>query len=148
MEAKVHLWWDDKQWQAALSKSASDRMGIACLVLERDIKSHFGTREAPGVVTGRLKSSITSNWTGRRSSGSVGGWKPRAKDESPLWRSGVGEPLANPGGGWPKIKGVTGTNVFYGAKLEYGEGYSRPYPFLRPALERNRGSIERLFKGL
>lgn len=134
MEARVILEWDDKQWQAALSKSASDRMGVACFVLEKDIINHFGTRQAPGVVTGRLKSSITSNWTGRRTSGH---------------QSNFGDPpIANPGGAWPVIKGVTGTNVFYGAKLEYGEGYSRPYPFLRPALERNRGNIERLFKGL
>ena len=134
MEAKVYLEWDDSQWQAALSKSASNRMGQACLVLERDIKSHFGTRQAPGVVTGRLKSSITSNWTNRR-----GGGRGNKFGDAPM---------ANPGGGWPEIKGVVGTNVFYGALLEVGAGYSRPYPFLRPALERNRGNIERLFKGI
>ena len=148
MEAKVYLEWDDSQWQTALSKSASDRMGQACLVLERDIKSHFGTRQAPGVVTGRLKSSITSNWTDRRGGGKVGGWKPRAKNESPLWFGGVGSAVSNPGGGWPIIKGVVGTNVTYASGLEKGEGYRRPYPFLRPALERNRGNIERLFKGI
>ena len=134
MEARVILEWDDKQWQVALSRSASDRMGIACLVLERDIKSHFGTRQAPGVISGRLKSSTSSNWTGRRRSASPNKWGD--------------PPISNPGGGWPVIKGVTGTNVFYGEKLESGEGYSRPYPWLRPALERNRGNIERLFKGI
>ena len=134
MEAKIVLEWDTDQWQEALSRSASERMGTACLVLERDIKSHFGTRQAPGVVTGRLKSSITSNWTGRRS----GGRGNKFGDDS----------MGNPGGGWPKIKGVVGTNVEYASGLEMGQGYSRPYPFLRPALERQRGNIERLFKGI
>ena len=134
MEAKVHLWWDDEQWQQALSRNASDRMGTACLVLERDIKSHFGTRQAPGVVTGRLKSSITSNWTGRRTS-------PRGNK----WGD---NPMGDPGGGWPIIKGRVGSNVSYAEPLEYGWGYSRPYPFLRPALERNRGNIARLFQGI
>ncbi len=132
MEAAVYFEWDDRQWKQAMSRSASDRMGMACLMLERDIKSHFGVGKAPGIVTGRLKSSITSNWTGRRGSGqsSIGG----------------DPPMRDPGGSWPIIKGVVGTNVTYGRELEYGHGKTRAYPFMRPALERNRREIPRLFQ--
>ncbi len=131
MEARVKWEWNDRQWQAALSRSASDRMGMACLELERDIKDNFERGSAPGIVTGRLKSSITSNWTGRRGSG-----------QSSL---GGDPPMSNPGGRWPIIKGVVGSNVSYAYPLEMGIGYSRPYPFMRPALERNRDKINRLF---
>jgi len=145
MEAAVYFEWDDKQWQEALSKSASDRMGMACLMLERDVKTHFEVGQAPGIVTGRLKSSITSNWTGRKTTPRVGRYK-KEDDESKNWGGAVDAPMANPGGGWPNIKGVVGTNVTYGRELEMGKGKTRAYPFMRPALERNRREIPRLFQ--
>ena len=131
MEAKIKWVWNDKQWYEALAKSSSDRMGMACLELERDVKSNFGVGGAPNIITGRLKSSITSNWTDRKGSGrqSLGG----------------DPPVSNPGGSWPVMKGVVGTNVFYGENLEKGIHGSPLKPFLRPALERNRNRINRLF---
>ena len=156
MEARITWEWNDDQWQTALGRSAQERMATACISLERDIKANFGRGNTPGVVTGRLKSSITSNWTGKKHPG-------RANE--------FGDPaIGSPGGGWPIIRGVVGTNVKYAKIHEYGgtikpKRFDKLYikdrfgnitatakevkiparPFLRPALERNRKNINRIF---
>ncbi len=91
----------------------------------------------PAVDTGRLRASITSNWTG---SG-----MERAKIETP-----VPETKSDDGVGQPKEKlhGVVGTNVEYAKDLETGKESRnlKPRPYLRPALERQRGKILELYK--
>ncbi len=150
LEAKVSFDWKGDQWEKALDRSSVERMGIACLELEKDIKRNFGVGEAPGVVTGRLRSSITSNWTssGKAKAKIMGTWDRRTQEQK-FWGGDVGEGVDNPGGKWPVIRGVVGTKVKYAYELEMGTGRkSRPFPFLRPALERNRKSIIRLFQKL
>ncbi len=60
--------------------------------------------QPPAVMTGRLRSSITHNVTGR-----------------------VGAELPDPGGGKDVVRGYVGTNVEYGAALEFGSSMMHPF---------------------
>lgn len=46
-----------------------------------------------------------------------------------------------------EIVGRVGTNVEYGVYVEYGTSKISGKPYLRPALEKNKGKIKQLFKG-
>lgn len=46
-----------------------------------------------------------------------------------------------------EVMGRVGTNVVYGVFQEYGSSKMAAHPFLRPALESNKGKIKRLLGG-
>ena len=92
--------------------------------------------QPPAVDTGRLRASITYNWSG---SG-----RGRAPIQNPSKETksndGVGEPAASR----HEVVVVVGTNVKYGRDLELGTTKIKPRPYLRPALENNRARLERI----
>ena len=130
MASKV-LWYG-KQAINKIEKGAMDAIKEACLMVERDAK----ILQTPHVDTGRLRSSISSNWTG--SGMSRGKVTAAAKPDD-----GVGQPTK-------KLTGVVGSNVEYARVVELGsEDPARrrtPYPYLRPALHKNEKKILELFK--
>ena len=81
--------------------------------------------EPPAVDTGRLRASISTNWTG-------GGGDAN--------EDGVGDP----GGGEQEFTVVVGTNVEYGPMLEFGTSRMGARPFMRPVFERYRDIIDKL----
>ena len=90
--------------------------------------------EPPAVDTGRLRASITYNWSG---SG-----RGRAPIENPAGTSKPSDGVGEPSAGRNEVVVVVGTNVWYGRDLELGTSKIKPRPFLRPALENNRAKIE------
>ncbi len=46
-----------------------------------------------------------------------------------------------------EVVGIVGTNVEYAIEQEYGTGKMPAHPYLRPALEKNKIAIKRLFGG-
>lgn len=109
-----------------------------CFMVEGDAKGFCV------VDTGRLRSSISSNWTGSgMAKGRVGG---QAKPDD-----GIGQPTK-------KLTGVVGTNVEYARRIEFGflgmtDSLGRTFfqpslPYLRPALHKNEKKIAKLFKNI
>ena len=83
--------------------------------------------EPPAVDTGRLRASISVNWS---DSGS-----DRATVASPAVSSdGVGQPSREGG----EFRVVVGTNVSYALPLETGTPRMSPRPFIRPSFDRIR----------
>ncbi len=138
-EIKVILQWKEKEFLAVQKLDMTKRMALGTLEVEKLIKVSFGAGgpSAPGqpphVQTGRLRASISSNWTGSgMAQGRVG-----AKAEAPG--------MANPEGRWPLIIGTVGTNVEYGYYLEIGTSKIERRPYLRPALEKSFPALKRIF---
>lgn len=95
--------------------------------------------ESPAHDYGRLQASVTSNWTGSN--------VDRAPIKTPAAESKPDDGIGNPGGTDEHQTGVVGTNVDYGYTLEVAwEDFGAERPFMRPALETNRGRIEAEFK--
>ena len=144
--SKIVIKWNDKQVEKVLKLSLEDRMGVACLKLEGQAKLNISP-SASGLHsrTGALAGSISSNWTGRRGDGSVSGMASMAGASV----------IADPGGRFPIIKGVVGSNLVYARIHELGglAGRGRKVkipmrPYLRPALAKGRTFIEKIFKDL
>lgn len=91
------------------------------------------------VDTGRLRASITTNWTGSGMS--------RAKIKTPKKNTKPEDGIGQPGGNKKKFVVVVGTNVEYGVFQEYGARKISAHPYLRPALEKNKGRIKQLLGG-
>jgi len=65
----------------------------------------------------------------------------RGEVESPAKsEDGVGQP----GGGAKEFIVVIGSNVEYAIPQEYGTSTQSGHPYLRPALEKNKGKIKQL----
>jgi len=146
-------WYGDKL-VSKMEKLQVQALKACGALLEREIKLSFkpGTGneyirggkihrasvpgQPPAVDTGRLRASITFNWSG---SG-----RGRAPIQNPSKETksndGVGEPVA----GRHEVVVVVGTNVKYGRYLELGTTKIKPRPYLRPALENNRARLERI----
>jgi len=152
--------WYGKEVNDAVAKRLMDAIKIGCFMVEGDAKQSMkpGTGreykkpggkihkasapgEPPAVDMGRLRASISSNWTGSgMAKGKVG---PQAKADD-----GVGQPAK-------ELTGVVGSNVEYARRLELGfvgaDSLGRiynqlPRPYLRPALHKNEKKIRKLFK--
>lgn len=105
-------------------------------IVERSAKQNANyardSGQHPAVQTGRLKSSISYNW-------SKSGME-RGKVEAPAKTSdGVSQPAED-------IAVNIGTNVEYAKIIEFGNSRQPPYPFLFPAVEANRHKIIELLK--
>lgn len=153
--------WNDKPFKEEIKNKCLRNMAKACLFLEGEIKKSFvlgtgrrykkgkgiwHTASAPGnppaVDIGRLRGSISANWTGSGMS--------RGKVESPA-KSGDG--VGQPANKAKEIIGVVGTNVVYARRLEYGfmkkdklgrSYHQAPRPYLRPALEKNKAKLAQI----
>lgn len=126
--AKVN-WYGEKVIDV-IEKGAMDAIKEGCFMVEGDAKILCP------VDTGRLRSSISSNWTG--SGMGKGKVEPPAKPED-----GVSQPTK-------KLTGRIGSNVEYARVVELGSEdpkYRRaPHAYLRPALHKNEQAILALFK--
>ena len=92
--------------------------------------------EPPAVDYGRLRASISSNWS--QSGMEFGKVGSKAKTD---------DGISRPDKPWT---GVVGTNVEYAEDLELGKESRnlKPRPYLRPALERQRNNIKKYFDKL
>ena len=92
----------------------------------------------PAVDTGRLRASISTNWT-------ESGMDRGKVDSDALASEGVG----NPGGKvlktfFGRFKVVVGTNVIYAPWLCFGTRRMAARPFIRPIFDRYKPMISRL----
>jgi len=143
--------WNGEEFKKILHLGMTEKMIVGLeRIRETAVRSfHHGrgeTRDVLHVRTGRLMGSISTNWTG--SGKQMGDVRGAAKGAN---IKGVG----NPGGKFPEIQGVVGTNVIYGKINEYGgitgRGYTSvipPRPYLRPAIDKNLSQIRKLFGSL
>lgn len=95
--------------------------------------------QPPAVDTGRLRASISTNWT---QSGMARG----RVDSKALEEDGIGNPGGkniNPFSGG-QFKVAVGTNVDYGPPLEFGTVNMAARPFMRPAYDFNRNKITKM----
>jgi HK97 gp10 family phage protein len=103
------------------------------------IKSIVHIASAPGFPpatdTGRLRASISVNWTG--SGMSRGEFNPVPESEPDDSVGNPGGSILNMFGG--KFKVVVGTNVGYSGFLEFGTSKMEKRPFLRPVFDRLGG---------
>ncbi len=157
--------WYGKSVNDAVAKRVMDAIKTGCFMVEDDAKQSMkpgsgreykkrsgkihkasAPGEPPAVDMGRLRASVTSNWTG---SG-----KARAEIKSPAKTSkaddGIGQPTE-------ELTGVVGSNVEYARRLELGfvgaDSLGRiynqlPRPYLRPALHKNEKKILNSFKNI
>ncbi|NVM21307.1 MAG: HK97 gp10 family phage protein [Desulfobacterales bacterium] len=131
MATKVK-WYGDKLIKEVEQK-CTNNIKRACFMVETDAKRMCV------VDTGRLRSSICSNWTGS-------GQTRTAKWKKPLKGKDTTE-IAEPRGKKDEIVGIVGTNVQYAVYVEYGTRKMSAKPYLRPALEKNKGKIKQLLGG-
>ena len=107
--------------------------------IEGDAKRNAAMKFIKGYATGRVMSSISTNWSGSPLSyGRVGGKASMA--------DGIGRPPGPPG-----LVVVVGTNVDkYPIYLEFGTSKMQAVPFLHPAHQKNIpefvARIKRIFK--
>ena len=93
-------------------------------------KEHADGTFRPNVDTGRLRNSITYATKTTHSTGSA------PADPSDYTQ------LAEV----PEGTVVLGTNVEYAAYVEMGTSRSRPYPYLKPAIEGNKDTIKKVIE--
>jgi hypothetical protein len=170
MSSKTTIKWD-RDAINAMQTGPQKRLVTIGLQIEGDIKRSFtsggtsrkakkqdmalGTtfkrrgkeiaRSAPGqppaVDTGRLRASITTNWT---DSGN-----DRSPIKSPAATSASDDGIGSPGGSKDEFKVVVGSNVVYARALELGNPrkYLLPRPYLTPIFEKYRSKIVSSLKG-
>ncbi len=158
--AKVKVTWDNLKSFGYLRESQKGLIKIGFMI-EREVKLSMSTvgtgriyligknrnivhrasapDQPPAVLTGRLRSSITTAWTG--------GARP-IPDRSKNPEAGPNDAIGIPGGSEQDFKVVIGTNVDYGVFLELGTSRMAPRPFLRPAFEKYRASVIGDLKGV
>ncbi len=97
---------------------------------------HVASEEGqpPAVDTGRLRASISTNWS-ESSFGSINRIGAKAKEGD-----GVGQPSKIEG----KFTVVVGTAVNYAPFLEFGTRRMAARPFVRPAYDRMKNRIARM----
>ena len=140
MKAITKVKWNDKEVNKILGLSMVDRMATVCLKIEADVKSSFrgsppsSPGSPPAVRTGHLRRSITSDWTDKK-----------------IPSTGVKAPTSK----YPVISGVIGSNLAYARIHELGGQTGRNHsvklparPYLRPALERAKPAVKRIFEKL
>ena len=158
--------WNLKPIEQILTEAEQNLVKIG-FQIEADIKRSFGPGtgreykrgknkdivhiasapgEPPAVDTGRLRASISTNWSGSgMSSGKVDG-QANAEDGVLNPGSGMIEKFkAILGIGQFKFKVVVGTRVEYAPYLEWGTSRMAARPFMRPMVEKFRPIVNRLF---
>ena len=129
-----------KSYRKEREKEIIDRLKatlpkIGALV-EREAKQNAthakDSGQHPAIQSGRLRASISYNWSGS----GMG----RGKVESPAEANdGVSQPTED-------LTVNIGTNVEYANIIEHGNSHQPPYPFLFPAVEANREKIIDILK--
>jgi len=137
-------WWNDK----AFTKKVKDKILTKKLIMVGFEVERMAKRLAP-VDTGRLRASISTNWSGS----GMGNAKVGAKASTSALKGKKGKAklgMAVVGVGQPGKKGnpvvVVGTNVEYSSAVEFGGSNRKAQPFLRPALRQATAFAKKLFK--
>lgn len=126
--------WDQAALKLQLGYAEKKLIAVG-LQLEGDIKKSIsGPRSAPGdppgVDTGRLRASISTNWSGSgMSSGNVG--------SQALTEDGIDQPERRE----DKFTVRVGSRVEYSSWLEWGTRRMAARPFIRPSFDRMRVRI-------
>ncbi len=129
------FWWDDSKLRKIGEAVAMKKLVRVGFMVEREAK-----RLAP-VDTGRLRASISTNWTGSgMSHGEVlkkaGATILRTKKvKGRKTRLRTGKPVEGIGRSTEKFTVVVGTNVQYFGEIEFGKTGRTAQPFLRPAFK-------------
>lgn len=121
--------WDDSKLKREVALTIEQKLIGAGFEIEKDAKHMVR------VDTGRLRSSISVNWTG--SGMTEGKIENKAKPGD-----GIKQPTSKP----DEFKVVVGTNVNYAIVQEYGSSKQAGHAYLRPALQKNLSKIKALFK--
>ena len=121
--------WDDSKFKKEVIFTTEQKMIKAGFMIEKDAK-HFVK-----VDTGRLRSSISVNWTG--SGMAEGKIENKAKP---------GDGIKQPASKSNEFTVVIGTNVDYAIAQEYGTSRQSGKPYLRPALAKNLSKIKQMLK--
>lgn len=119
--------WYGQKVKDEINNRALTAVKKCCIKVETDAK-----KMAP-VQYGRLRASITHNYTG---SGIQ-----RSNVDNSTTGTQQNDGIGNPGGDKENIKGVVGTNVHYGPHQEFGTRHMPAHPYLRPALHQNEQYI-------
>lgn len=114
-----------KNYQVIKKEACSNILKTVGLKIEADAK-----RKSP-VDTSRLKSSISTNWSGSGLPEGKTGGQAKSGD-------GVGQP-----GGPKGLAVVVGTNVKYAPYQEFGTRKMSAKPYLFPAYHKNEGEVAR-----
>jgi len=128
--------WYGEKFTREVEKVNNNKLMRACLLVERKAK-----KLCP-VLTGTLKRSIISNWSGSKRARSVS-WPEvdkKVKDKTVHIKGGKTH-LSEP----PEGVGVVGTNVEYAAHVELGTKHQAAHSYLRSALSACRCEIKRLY---
>lgn len=122
--------WDDSKLKKEVAFTTEQKLIAAGFEIEKDAKHMVR------VDTGRLRSSISVNWTGSGMAEGKIGNKAEPGD-------GVKQPTSKPN----EFTVVVGTNVNYAISQEYGDSRQAGHAYLRPALAKNLSKIKQLFGG-
>ena len=116
-KTKVKVSWRDEDFKRALKFTMQQKMELAVVKIIADVRVAISgppntTTQTSGTIgtrSGALRASIVGNWTGG------GGPSPGSKATA---RGATG--LPDPGGVFPEVRGVVGTNLVYGPPNEFG----------------------------
>jgi len=145
---KAKVTWNDSVARAPLNQAQKNLIAEG-LGIERDVKLSMKLQgsgreykvsktgplhhasapwEPPAVLTGRLRASITTAWSG--------GQRPIPQPVPGNPKASFNDAIRVPEGSETEFKVVIGTNVEYAPYLELGTSKMSPRPFMRPAFER------------
>ena len=105
------------------------QQAIKDILLEHGFKIESYAKELVPVDTGRLRASISTNWSGS----GRGEGRTDSKAEP---GDGVGQPQGKPG-----MTVVVGSNVSYAPFQEHGTKRMKPRPYLHPAYFMYEGEV-------
>jgi phage gpG-like protein len=116
LKTEITEQWFDQQFYKLLEKSTVKRMEGACILIANKVKSSFSGGSMPNVRSGRLRASISYNY----SQSGMG----EGKVDGIAAKEGV-KGIGNPGSQWPILTGVVGSNVVYARVQELGGTISK-----------------------
>jgi len=114
--------WTKMDAAAVLGKAVEAALTKVAMKIEGDAK------ELSPYKTGRLRGSIT--------------YRIGSKGSSPEAPAGPSDVVSNSP---DKFTAHVGTNVKYAQHMEYGTARSAAQPYLRPALDNNRKTVQKIF---
>lgn len=147
--------WNGKHVFEVANKVTVEAMKKAGILLSSDVKTHFtSTTGDENALLQQRRKSVRRTKSGKRHIGSLPG-EPPAVDTGNL-RASIQHflevtPLDVVGKVGPDVeflaaKTKSGTDVEYGYYLEIGTARMAPRPYLRPALSRTKGKVNKIFQ--
>jgi HK97 gp10 family phage protein len=130
---------------AAITERAKKQLLAVGFQIERDAK--LLCTELGVVDTGRLRASISTNWTNsgmeRGKTATYTGGSKNEYGKQMEKADSVSDGVGNPSQQGDRFEVVVGTNVYYAPFHEFGTSKMGSRPFLRPAFEKNKALINK-----